>query len=411
MTRSVVALQGTDVPSSFMEMEKFALMLANSKLMPNHLRGDEASVFSVMLAAKSLNIPMWAATQQIAVQKGRTTMSSSLMQSLVIRAGFNLFVSESGPTGATIRAERPGIGKDQCGYAYVTFDVDDALRAKLLRKNTQTGALVARSDADNPLPWELYTEDMFIWRAIARGARRYFPDVLMGMNYTAEELGGAVNEDGEFSGRVTIVDEQPDEKVVDLSLRIAGADSRAELRPLFTEAKRRGVLDATVGGVSIQERLDLRLRDLPDDRIVETVDATGDDVEIVDKAGEQIVAEPAVEPEPADVETEQLENEEPAATDVEVDGAEEPADDDGWDAMLAEAESSVEKLGAPAQPDPEEERADTGRRRGVIKALLDLFVKGHMDADEIMQSRFGLRMTEVSTTRLQDLLMELTAHA
>ena len=79
--------------------------------------------------------------------------------------------------------------------------------------------------------------------------------------------------------------------------------------------------------------------------------------------------------------------------------------------MLAEAESSVEKLSAPVQPDPEEERADTGRRRGVIKALLDLFVKGHMDADEIMQSRFGLRMTEVSTTRLQELLMELNAHA
>ena len=135
-------------------------------------------------------------------------MTSSLMQSLVIRAGHNMFVRESTPDHAIVRSFRKGIGADECGWADTTFSVEDALRAKLLLRD-QKGNLIARSASGEVMPWEKYTEDMLIWRAISRAARRYFPDVLMGMHYTPEELGANVNADGEaeFSGSVVLIEE------------------------------------------------------------------------------------------------------------------------------------------------------------------------------------------------------------
>jgi hypothetical protein len=79
--------QRTDVPTSVPEMMQVAKYMAASKMLPPHLSGDEASVFSVMLAARSLDIPMWAAFQQVIVQKGKVAMTSTLMQALVLSAG------------------------------------------------------------------------------------------------------------------------------------------------------------------------------------------------------------------------------------------------------------------------------------------------------------------------------------
>ena len=160
MTTALV--QRTDVPASVPEMMEIARFLAGSKMMPSHLQGDEASTFSVMLAARSLDVPMWAAFQQIIVlDGGKVGMSVTLMQALVVRAGHNLYVVDVADGVATVRAERPRIGLDGSGSALVTFSIDEAVKAELLVR-TADGALRARSksNANIKKPWEKYTDDM-----------------------------------------------------------------------------------------------------------------------------------------------------------------------------------------------------------------------------------------------------------
>lgn len=405
MTKAVTRLQGTDVPDSFEAMERFAIRLAQSKMLPRHLMDDDASIFSIMLAARSLDIPMWSATQQIIVQKGRTSMTASLMQSLVIRAGHNMFLVRKDDESATVRSFRKGIGEDECGFADTTFSIEDALKAKLLVR-TDKGALIARSQNGEILPWEKYTEDMLIWRAISRAARRYFPDVLMGMNYTPEELGADINEDGEFSGSVVLIDDDADDPEVEkLALQIAACESRKDLRVLHASAKKRAQLGLRVKGVSIEERLNLRLVDLPVDVVDVPVPAEADDQastgsDTPDETPDPAEAESAPEVDtPAEPEIEQNESEEPASTD------DDGSDDDDWAAMVANAD--VPPASKAIEPDPEDERKNTARRRGTVAALTEQMQTMELDANEILTNRFGLSIEEIATSRLAEFLLEL----
>lgn len=405
MTKAVTRLQGTDVPDSFEAMERFAIRLAQSKMLPRHLMDDDASIFSIMLAARSLDIPMWSATQQIIVQKGRTSMTASLMQSLVIRAGHNMFLVRKDDESATVRSFRKGIGEDECGFADTTFSIEDALKAKLLVR-TDKGALIARSQNGEVLPWEKYTEDMLIWRAISRAARRYFPDVLMGMNYTPEELGADINEDGEFSGSVVLIDDDADDPEVEkLALQIAACESRKDLRVLHASAKKRAQLGLRVKGVSIEERLNLRLVDLPHDVVDVPVPAEADDQastgsDTPDETPDPAEAESAPEVDtPAEPEIEQNESEEPASTD------DDGSDDDDWAAMVANAD--VPPASKAIEPDPEDERKNTARRRGTVAALTEQMQTMELDANEILTNRFGLSIEEIATSRLAEFLLEL----
>lgn len=423
MTKAVARLQGTDVPDSFEAMERFAIRLAQSKMLPRHLMDDDASIFSIMLAARSLDIPMWSATQQIIVQKGRTSMTASLMQSLVIRAGHNMFLVRKDDESATVRSFRKGIGEDECGFADTSFSIEDALKAKLLVR-TDKGALIARSQSGEALPWEKYTEDMLIWRAISRAARRYFPDVLMGMNYTPEELGADINEDGEFSGSVVLIDDDAaDPEIEKLALQIAACESRKDLRVLHASAKKRAQLGLRVKGVSIEERLNLRLVDLPVDVVDVPVPAEADDQA---STGSDT---PDETPDPAQAESEPIEQNEPEdpapVVDPDDDGSarvtglgsgepyglpldestDDAADDDDWAAMVANAD--VPPASKVIEPDPEDERKNTARRRGTVAALTEQMQTMELDANEILANRFGLSIEEIATSRLAEFLLEL----
>ena len=433
MTKAVARLQGTDVPDSFEAMERFAIRLAQSKMLPRHLMDDDASIFSIMLAARSLDIPMWSATQQIIVQKGRTSMTASLMQSLVIRAGHNMFLVRKDDESATVRSFRKGIGEDECGFADTSFSIEDALKAKLLVR-TDKGALIARSQSGEALPWEKYTEDMLIWRAISRAARRYFPDVLMGMNYTPEELGADINEDGEFSGSVVLIDDDAaDPEIEKLALQIAACESRKDLRVLHASAKKRAQLGLRVKGVSIEERLNLRLVDLPVDVVdvpvpAETDDqaSTGSDTPDETPDPAQAESEPKVDT-PSEQGIEQNETEDPApVVDPDDDGSarvtglgsgkpyglpldetegDDGSEDDDWAAMVANAD--VPPASKPIEADPEDERKNTARRRGTVTALTEQMQTMELDANEILTNRFGLSIEEIATSRLAEFLLEL----
>lgn len=411
-----VAMQRTDVPDSMIEMMQVAKFVSASKMLPNHLIGDEASILTTMLAARSLDIPMWASFQEIIVQKGKVSMTSHLMQALVAREGYMIvpIEEECNEQGAKVRVYRPGIGKDRCGYADVKFDLNDAIRAQLLTKNSSTGKLIARSSKGEPLPWEKYTPDMMLWRSVSRAARTYFADVLMGMNYTPEEIGATVDEDGR-PVKANAVRVEDDPQAVDLSLKIAAVETSRELRIIWQEAKNRGLLEAEVNGVTILQRVNLRLKDLPHEPEptapeadapvdAETVDEPGQDTPDPEQSAPEAEQDPAEtgqdEPETEPVKAfteEQLETPEPADQDPEVDPE--------WTELVSEAEVP---LNAEAQPDPEDTRVETPRRLAVENALSQMFEKSK-DLEAAARAFFNLSIDEVSTARLQEWAQQLRA--
>lgn len=410
-----VAMQRTDVPDSMIEMMQVAKFVSASKMLPNHLIGDEASILTTMLAARSLDIPMWASFQEIIVQKGKVSMTSHLMQALVAREGYMIvpIEEECNEQGAKVRVYRPGIGKDRCGHADVKFDLNDAIRAQLLTKNS-TGKLIARSGKGEPLPWEKYTPDMMLWRAVSRAARTYFADVLMGMNYTPEEIGATVDEDGR-PVKANAVRVEDDPQAVDLSLKIAAVETSAELRIIWQEAKNRGLLEAEVNGVTILQRVNLRLKDLPHDPEptapeadapvdAETVDEAGQDTPDPEQSAPEAEQDPAetgqdeTDPDAAQAFTaEQLVNDESADQEPEVDPE--------WTELVSEAEVP---LNAEAQPDPEDTRVETPRRLAVENALSQMFEKSK-DLEAAARAFFNLSIDEVSTVRLQEWAQQLRA--
>lgn len=397
---SVEIRSGTDVPDNVIEMMQTAKFLSNSKMLPRHLVGDEASVFSVMLAARSLNIPMWAAMQQIIVQQGRTSMTSSLMQSLVLRSGWNLYVRSSSDEGATVRAERPGIGVDGCGWADVSFTLDQALTAGLLTKNSTTGKLQARSQNGAKLPWELYTEDMFVSKAIARGARRYFADVLMGMLYTPDEVGVEVDEDGQPVKAGSVRVDVPD-NLKKYALKIAAAETSPQLRSIFDELVDLGLHLEEVDGITLQGRIKIRLADVAPDEVKKPAPPAAEPAAdaSVDESG-PVDAE--TEPLPADGESDA--DPETGEPDPETEGA--VPESDGFDALQAEVESGAPVVVA----DPESEREDTPRRQAVENQLTEL-LDGWPAVEAAATEHFAISPDLVATTRLQDWLLQLRKDA
>lgn len=261
--RTGLVLKGTDVPDGIPDMMQIAEMLQRSKMLPDHLKGDKATIFNVMLIARSLDIPMTTAFQHVLEQDGKIGMSAVLMQALVLRAGHNLYKVSATNEQATVRAHRPGIGEDGEDFADITFTVQDAKRAGLLNL-TDKGEVRARArnDADRILPWEAYTADMLLWRAIGRGARHYFSDVLMGvggMVYTPDEIGGEVDEEGLPVRTDATVNTDIPEEVKAFILRINNARTLKALSALYEEIKKDGQLSAvTMDGFTLSQAVQRR---------------------------------------------------------------------------------------------------------------------------------------------------------
>ena len=409
MSKDVV-MQRTDVPTSMVEMMQVAKFVSASKMLPNHLIGDEASILTTMLAARSLDIPMWASFQEIIVQKGKVSMTSHLMQALVAREEYMIAPIEElcDEKGATVRAYRPGIGKDRCGHADVSFTIEDAIRAELVNRNQTTGKIMARSAKGEPMPWEKYTPDMLLWRAVSRASRRYFADVLMGMNYTPEEIGADIDEDGR-PVRANAVRVEDDPRAVNMSLRIEAAETSPELRIIWTEATNHDLLAAEVRGVTIEQRIRLRLKDVPKE---EEAAPVADPDAPVDA---EVVADPEQNTEKAEQDPAETGQDEPEAEPVKaftdetaaVDqaDAEDQAANEAWEAALTEAEAP---LNTEAEPDPEDTRIETPRRLAVENMLSQMFEKSK-DLEAAARAFFNLSIDEVSTERLQQWAQELRA--
>jgi len=191
-----VALMATDhasylpVPGEWAIICQQADVLAQSDLVPAAYRRKPANVVLATLAGRPYGFDASLSMRSFHVIEGTPTMKPEIMLALVRRAGHSV-KGEATPKGSTVTGTRA----DNGDTLTVSFTLESAEQAGLCE--IRDGKPYARSSKGGKLPWEQYPEDMMWARCLSKLCRRLFSDVVLGAGYTAEELGGVVNEYGD----------------------------------------------------------------------------------------------------------------------------------------------------------------------------------------------------------------------
>lgn len=159
------------------EKMDWARTLAPSGLLPKAYQQNPANLLLAAELADALGIPRINALTSIHVVEGRPSASADLMAALVRRAGHKIRVQvKAGAAKAVlIRADDPDFEFE------AVWTLDRAKAAGLAGKNV----------------WKAYPEAMLRSRAITEVIRMGASEVLSGAIYTPEELGVAVDGQGE----------------------------------------------------------------------------------------------------------------------------------------------------------------------------------------------------------------------
>lgn len=166
----------SDVPSALTDQMELCKVLANSELLPNHLRGKPANVLAILYAANAVGVPLWTAMQGMQVISGKVGIDANLARALILSHGHSFRVVESTPEIATVEVIRKG---EEFVHS-ASFTLAEAHTAGLA----------------GGVNYKKYPKAMLIARATTIVARQACADVLAGMSYTAEELGADVDEEG-----------------------------------------------------------------------------------------------------------------------------------------------------------------------------------------------------------------------
>lgn len=138
---------------------------------------DVAQAAVKILAGRELGFGPVASMTGIYVVEGKVTLSANLIGAAIKRSGRYDFRARE------VTAKRVEIAFFDRGEAIGTseFTFEEAVGAGLSTKDV----------------WKKYPRNMLFARALSNGAKWFCPDVFGGPVYTPEELGVAVNEDGE----------------------------------------------------------------------------------------------------------------------------------------------------------------------------------------------------------------------
>ena len=159
---------------------ELAERISRSALIPQAYRGKPADAAICMMYGAEVGLPPMTALQRIIVINGKPTLDAQGMAALIRGRGHSI-VGETSNTEAKVTGKRADNGDTMT----VTFTMDDAKRANLVKNG----------------PWTQYPSSMLWARAVSKLARELFPDVLMGMSYVPEEVGGVAEP------QTTIVDD------------------------------------------------------------------------------------------------------------------------------------------------------------------------------------------------------------
>lgn len=171
-----VALRSSEVPAAFSEQMHMAAALAESDLLPSHLRRKPANVLVIIQGARALDVSAFWALQSMHVIEGKLSMAAELMRALVIRAGHKVNIVERSDERATVEIQRK--------------DKDKPYRASF------TWAEAVAAELDTKTNWRRYRKAMLVARATSIAVRDECPDVMFGVVYTPDELGAVTDEEG-----------------------------------------------------------------------------------------------------------------------------------------------------------------------------------------------------------------------
>lgn len=195
--------------SQFSTMRELALRLAEAKgFLPDHyfedgnhrpIPGKEkfARVLAAIEYGRAVGIEPMIALQNITMIHGKASASAMLIAAQLRRGGYKIRTTWHDAQGNPVGKEKP-IGQEpgQLWGCKVTlskngeetgdgvFSLTDAQRAGLIKEDSG---------------WKRYPKDMLYARALTQAAREGGQDAILGMQYTAEELGADVDEDGRVS--------------------------------------------------------------------------------------------------------------------------------------------------------------------------------------------------------------------
>lgn len=170
-----VAIRRSEVPASFERQMHMATVLADSTLLPQHLRGKPANVLVILQGARALDVSAFWALQSMHVIEGKLSMAAELMRALVIRAGHKIRVVERSMNRAVVEIKRS--------------DSDTPYRAEFTWEDAQAAGLQGKTN------WKAYRKSMLVARATSIAVRDECADVMFGVVYTPEELGAETDAD------------------------------------------------------------------------------------------------------------------------------------------------------------------------------------------------------------------------
>lgn len=248
-----LAIRHSDVPATFGEMMTLARELADSDILPAHLRRKSANVLAVMFASKALDIPMWTAFQVLHIVEGKVAMDATFQRAMVIRAGHTFRITERSMDRAVAEIVR----------------ADDPTRTPQTSEFTWKEAQAAGLDKKNT--WQKYRKAMLVARVTTQIIRDVCPEVLFSPGYAPEELDMAVDDGGNpvtvipserVAANVTVrTPEEREALRVAYEARIEDAETTAELNLIWADAKDDNVLDAPLRpGVSVKQAMAERAR-------------------------------------------------------------------------------------------------------------------------------------------------------
>lgn len=151
------------------ELLTMAKAIHNTDMVPKALRGRVDAVFAVMAAADEMGILPLVGLRTIDFIDGRPAPSAILQRAMIQKAGHLLVWRHYDETRAVLYGRRRDNGSD----VEATYTIDDARQQKLLGKSN----------------WSTNPRAMLMARVTSLLGRMLFADVLLGMEYTPEELG------------------------------------------------------------------------------------------------------------------------------------------------------------------------------------------------------------------------------
>ncbi len=167
------------IGEEFVNLKTICQYAIQSGFLPQSIKTPQQAVI-IALKGRELGIPPMQAFAQIAVINGKPAMGAELMLGMIYKSHPNAVINTTSNcvNRAAIRAaRRPGLPLQEFEFTH-----NDAERAGLTTKQT----------------WKQYPKTMLYWRCVSMMARQLFPDAIMGISHTPEELGAETTEDGEI---------------------------------------------------------------------------------------------------------------------------------------------------------------------------------------------------------------------